>query len=66
MAGFIRIGGINMFIDCPYVNCEGTGMGFKCNQNLMSCDRCTIAHPELIKKEEPTKKKSWFKKLFGR
>ena len=46
-----------MFIDCPYVNCEGTGMGFKCNQNLMSCDRCTIAHPELIKKEEPTKKK---------
>lgn len=55
-----------MFIDCLHVDCKGTGMGFKCNQNLMSCNICTIAHPELIKKEEPTKKKGWFKKLFGR
>lgn len=54
-----------MFIDCPHVNWEGTGMGFKCNQNLLSCDNCTIAHPELIKKNnESTGKGNWFKKLF--
>lgn len=55
-----------MFINCPHVNCEDSAMGFMCNIDRMSCDTCTIAHPELKKKADEPKKKSWFKKLFSR